>query len=180
MKKIEFYCGMNLDGAYKELQKNAPCYGEFNEKIIYSTDSIDDIYIKCIGKTKAEFDEDRRKEIEKYKQKEAEFKAKIPQLIKEYRKRARGVIPEEHLKFWDEIVPVRLNDLYKGLELDCWLELIEVLNDTSKEKSERFDICKRLFDKQGHSGMSAELVLKGLDIFHELGKELVLYINKEE
>lgn len=180
MKKIEFYCVINLDGAYKELQKNAPCYGEFNGKNIFSTDSIDDIYIKCTGKTKAEFDEDRRKKVEEYKKINSEFKVEIPQLIKKYRERARGVIPEEHLKFWDEIVPVRLNDIYKGFELDCLLVLIEVLNDTSKEKSERFEICKQLFDKQNHSGMSARLVFKGLDRFHELGNEFVSYIDKGE
>ena len=35
MKKIEFYPGINLDKAYQELQDNAPCYGEFNEKTLF-------------------------------------------------------------------------------------------------------------------------------------------------
>ena len=46
MKKIEFYPGINLDKAYQELQDNAPCYGEFNEKTLYSTDSLDEVFVK--------------------------------------------------------------------------------------------------------------------------------------
>lgn len=61
MKKIEFYPGINLDKAYQELQDNAPCYGEFNEKTLYSTDSLDDVYVKVTGKSKVEHDEYIRK-----------------------------------------------------------------------------------------------------------------------
>ena len=177
MKKIEFYPGINLDKAYQELQDNAPCYGEFNEKTLYSTDSLDDVYVKVTGKSKVEHDEYIRKIHEEYDRKEAEFKAKIPQLTEDYRKRARGIIPEEHLKYWDEIVPIRLNDLYHGMELDCWLAFIEILNDTSKKELERFEICRSLFTRQGHSGMSAGLVFYGLKCFHPLGEALVSYIK---
>ena len=61
MKKIEFYPGINLDKAYQELQDNAPCYGEFNEKTLYSTDSLDEVFVKVTGKSKAEHDEYIRK-----------------------------------------------------------------------------------------------------------------------
>lgn len=44
MKRIEFGAGQELDAAYQDLQKNAPCYGEFNGRTLYSTDSLDDIY----------------------------------------------------------------------------------------------------------------------------------------
>jgi len=177
MKKIEFYPGINLDKAYQELQDNAPCYGEFNEKTLYSTDSLDEVFVKVTGKSKAEHDEYIRKMHEEYERKEAEFKAKIPQLTEDYRKRAIGIIPEGYLELWNEIVPIRLNGLYHGMELDCWLELVAVLNDTSKKELERFEICRSLFSKQGHSGMSAWLVFNGLKCFHPLGEMLVLYIN---
>lgn len=177
MKKIEFYPGINLDKAYQELQDNAPSYGEFNEKTLYSTDSLDEVFVKVTGKSKVEHDEYIRKIREEYERKEAEFKAKIPKLTEDYRKRARGIIPEEHLKYWDEIVPIRLNDLYHGMELDCWLTFIEILNDTSKEELERFERCRSIFCKQGHSGMSAGLVFMGLTCLHPLGKALVSYIK---
>ena len=70
-----------------------------------------------------------------------------------------------------------MNDLYHGMELDCWLELVAVLNDTSKKQLERFEICRTLFFKQGHSGMSGGLVLTGLRRFHPLGEMLISYIN---
>ena len=95
----------------------------------------------------------------------------------DYRKRARGIIPEEHLKYWDKIVPIRLNDLYHGMELDCWLTFIEILNDTSKEVLERFERCRFIFCEQGHSGMSSGLVFMGLKRFHPLGEALVSYIK---
>ena len=177
MKKIEFYPGINLDKAYQELQDNAPCYGEFNEKTLHSTDSLDDVYVKVTGKSKVEHDEYIRKIREEYERKEAEFKAKIPKLTEDYNKRARGIIPEEYLELWNEIVPIRLNDLYHGMELDCWLELVAVLNDTSKKELERFEICRSLFTRQGHSGMSAGLVFNGLKCFHPLGEALVSYIK---
>jgi hypothetical protein len=85
MKKIEFYPGINLDKAYQELQDNAPCYGEFNEKTLYSTDSLDDVYVKVTGKSKVEHDEYIRKIREEYERKEAEFKAKIPKLTEDYK-----------------------------------------------------------------------------------------------
>lgn len=177
MNKIEFYAGQDLDKAYQDLQINAPCCGEFNGKVLYSTETIDEIYTKVLGVTKREYEERLRKEHEDYTIREFEFKTKIPQLIEDYRKRARSVIPEEYLEYWDEIVPIRLNDLYHGLELDCWLELIAVLNDSSKEELKRLDECRILFSKQGHSGMSAGLVFSGLNQFHPLGSRLVMYIK---
>lgn len=179
MKKIEFYGGQDLDSAYQDLQRNAPSYGEFNGKVLYSTDTIDEIYTKVLGMTMQENKEYWRKQDEEYERNEAEFKARIPQLIDEYQKRARDVIPEEHLEYWDKIVPIRLNDLYHGMELDCWLELITVLNDVSKEELDRFEICRNMFLKQGHSGMSAGLVFSGLQCFHPLGEKLVMYIRSE-
>lgn len=177
MKKIEFYAGQDLDNAYQDLQINAPCCGEFNGKVLYSTDTIDEIYAKVLGVSKLEHEEYLHKEHEEYERKEAEFKAKIPQLTDEYRKRARGIIPVEHLEYWDKIVPIRLNDLYHGMELDCLLGLIATLNDNTKEESEKLEFCRAMFSKQGHSGMSAGLVFSGLKYFHPLGEMLVTYIQ---
>lgn len=135
------------------------------------------MYLKVTRKTKAEFDKDLQDEHNEYLRREAEFKAKIPQLIKEYMAKARGIIPDKHLEYWDYIVPIRLNDLYKGFELDCWLKLIFELN-TDKPKEERFKNCLQMFIDQGHSGMSASLVFGGLCRFHDLGPQLVDYIKK--
>lgn len=57
MKKIEFYAGQDLDKAYQDLQINAPCCGEFNGKVLYSTDTIDEIYAKVLGTSKWEYED---------------------------------------------------------------------------------------------------------------------------
>ena len=64
------------------------------------------------------------------------------------------------------------------MELNCWLELIEVLNQNEKNKEYRLKRCLEMFNEQGHSGMSASLVFAGLKKFHPLGVELVEYIEQ--
>ncbi len=179
MKEIEFFAGQTIDRAYQMLQEQGePCFGMFNDKKICSTDTIDQAYVKVLGTSKYEFEERKRREQEAAEQNEAKFKAAIPYLTDKYRSRARGVIPEEHLEEWDRIVPIRLNDLYHGMELDCWLELVSELNHADCGEEGCFKACKDMFYKQGHSGMSAVLVFSGLKRFHPLGNELVEYINK--
>lgn len=182
MKEIEIYPGVNIDYAYEQLKKykqetGENCFCKFNDKELYSSETLDEMYLKVTRKTKTKFDKDLQDEHNEYLRREAEFKAKIPQLIKEYMAKARGIIPDKHLEYWDKIVPIRLNDLYKGLELDCWLKLISELN-TDKPKEERFKNCLQMFIDQGHSGMSASLVFSGLCRFHDLGPQLVDYIKK--
>lgn len=177
-KEIKLICGTTLEEAYKELLANAPAYCSFNGVKLYSSDSLDDMYKKATGHTKEEYEVLWQKKQEERKRKEKEFEEKKPELIKEYRKKARGIIPEDKLEFWDRIVPIRLNDLYHGMELDCWLELIEVLNDTNLSYDVKMVKGKDVFDKQRHSGMSANLVMSGLKQFHPLGKDLVEFIKK--
>lgn len=183
MREIDFYAGCNIDDAYKQMKRCAittgrDCFGVFNGKKLFSTYTLDECYKTLTGLTKSEFEEQRRKENEEYLKKEAEFKTSIPAKIEEYRKKAIGIIPDDKIEYWNNIVPVRLNDLYHGTELDCWLELVAELNkDIPKE--DKFQRCKGMFDKQGHSGMSASLLFSGLEEFHELGKELVEYIRKD-
>lgn len=178
MKEIELYPGCNIDTAHKrlvELSKrySEPCCGNFNGMMISSSDSIDEAYVKVLGITKQQYDEYQRKQRMEYEDREKSHKERIPQLTEEYRKKARGIIPEEYLELWDKIVPIRLGDLYHGMELDCWLDLISVLNDEKLKESSRLTKCEKIFDKQGHSGMSASLVMSGLIQLHPLGKKLV-------
>lgn len=151
-----------------------------NGKIIYSTDTEDEAFKKMCGLTREEYEQREQYWRKEYERKENEHKAKIPQLTKEYRDKARGVVGECYLDLWDKIVPIRLGDLYKGMELECWLELIEILNDSNKSKDERFDCCRKAFGNQGHSGMSAGLVLSGICDLHDLGKEFKDYMVEHE
>lgn len=181
MEEIEILPGTQIEGAYKlmkeyEMKSGKHCFCSFNGKKLLSIYTLDKCYRMVTGLGKEEFDEKVKAEYEENIRKENEFKASIPQKITEYIEKAKGIIPEEKLEKWNEIVPIRLNDLYHGFELDCWLDLISELNKTTT-KVERFINCKMIFEKQGHSGMSASLVLFGLIEFHPLGKELAEYID---
>lgn len=181
MIEVSYICtaGISIDNAWKKLQKikdNEPYKGEtlfvkFNDKEIYSTDTLDDAYLRIIGITKAEFDERRRKEYEEYLKEEAEHKAKIPQLTIEYINKAKGIIDDELMNTWAQIVPIRLGDLYHGMELDATLEIIKKLKETNDDFTEGMHII----NSQDHSGMSYSLVLNMVEAFYEKGSEFKEY-----
>ena len=177
--RIEFSAGQSIESAYRDLQEYAPSYGEFNGHTIYSFETLDEIFQKIVGMTKDEFYKYAKEEEEKRQQELKTYKERIPELTTYYREKARGIIPENKLKYWDRIVPIRLNDLYRGMELDCWLDIIKVLNNEDKSKDERLKECRDLFYKQGHSGTSGILVLSGLKQLHPLGYEFVDYFNSQ-
>ena len=177
--RIEFSAGQSLESAYRDLQEYAPSYGEFNGHTIYSYETLDEIFQKIVGMTKDEFYQYAKEEERKYQEQLKTHKEKIPELILYYKDKARGIIPEDKLEFWDNIVPIRLNDLYQGIELQCLLDIITILNDENKTKEDRFNNCYELFYKQGHSGTSGIIVLYGLKQLHPLGYEFVDYFNNE-
>lgn len=177
MNKIEFAAGQRLESAYKDLQVFAPSYGEFNGVMLYSYDTLDEVFKKVTGKTKKEYYEYVEEDERKYQEQLKTHKEKIPELILYYQNKARGIIPEDKLEFWDNIVPIRLNDLYQGIELQCLLDIITILNDENKTKEDRFNNCYELFYKQGHSGASGMIVLSGLKRLHPLGYEFVDYFQ---
>lgn len=177
MKEIEFLPGSNIDSAWKRLLMESAdcgdtCFGMFNDKEIRSTDTLDEAYVKVSGKTKAEFDDAVKKEREEYERKKKEHEDNIPNLVPEYCEKARGVILEDQYEFWDKIVPVRLGDLYRGMELDATLDLCKIMRDESVGYNERIRKAYDTFMGQGHSGMSASLVASMLKTFCPDGEDL--------
>lgn len=175
--RIEFSAGQSIESAYRDLQEYAPAYGDFNGHTIYSYETLDEIFQKIVGMTKDEFYKYAKEEERKYQEQLKTHKEKIPELILYYKDKARGIIPEDKLEFWDKIVPIRLSDVYQGIELQCLLDIITILNDDNKTKEDRFNNCYELFYKQGHSGASGMIVLSGLKRLHTLGYEFVDYFN---
>ena len=170
MKEIEFYPGDTIDQAWRELLRQSAdcgetCFGMFNDNQLLSTDTLDEAYKKVTGLTKSEFDDECKRKREEYERKEEEHIASIPEKAKEYCAAARGVIIEEQYDYWDKIVPIRLRDLYHGMELDATLEICKIMRDESISRCERLDAAKKAFDEQGHSGMSAGLVLSMIKAF---------------
>lgn len=183
MEEVRLYPGESIDDAYREMKKyrkqtGETCFVHFNSAILYSYDSRNTCYIKVTGKSKKEFDKYRKEELRRIKRKERLFKDRIPKLIKEYRKKARGIIAQEYLDVWDNAVPIRLNDLYHGWDLKCMLELVQVLNREDPEE-DRFKACKELLENQEHSGCSYNLVSKSLASIHKDGEKFIEYLKKE-
>ncbi len=152
-EKIEFNFG-NIESAIKQLKshKNLVC-GSFNGEMLYSDiDDLDSAYKKITGKTKAEFDEAERIRSEEYKEEERKHKEAIPELTKEWIEKGNTILDEKYHKKWAECVPIRLGDLYRGMELGNCLEIVDQLN-----KGYSLKTVKPLIEK-GHSGMSFGLV----------------------
>lgn len=54
-KEINLPLGIGIDNAYDIIQNNAPCKAEFNGEMMYSTDSLDSMYLKATGYSRDEF-----------------------------------------------------------------------------------------------------------------------------
>lgn len=178
MKKIELYAGQELSESLLTLKIEAKtsgedCFAEFNGKEIYSTDTIDEAYIRVLG---CSYDEhlmkikEWREQREKKKQ---DFKKKIPELTEKFCNEARGIIAEKDLNYWDSIVPIRLNDLYHGWELSCTLDIVKIMNNKEEPKENRINKAKKEFIKQDHSGMSACLMFSMLRAFAPDSDDLI-------
>lgn len=176
-KEIEFCCGNPIEDAVRELlnykNKGILACGSFNGTVLYSdTVTLDNAYQNIIGKTKAEFDKSQQEWRENYDKEQKEFKESIPSLSKEWMKKGREILTEDKWEYWDKIVPIRLGDLYHGMELGCCLDIVKILNDNGT-----FDEAKEKIESQGHSGMSFGLVCGMVREFCSKGNEFVEYIR---
>lgn len=171
-REIEGYAGLTIEKAVLKLQR----YHEIGEKVfmtfngteLYSdTVTVDSAYLQITGMTKAEYKRKEREALETYAQQEREYQAKIPELTKEWVEKGHAVLDEKYWEVWDEMVPIRLTDLYKGWELGMCLDIVRVLN-----KGPEFLIeAKNMFVDQGHSGMSYGLVRSMVRSLCDLGEE---------
>ncbi len=184
MKEVTLYGG-TIASCLKDLKEMAANdeSGEvlkavFNDKYLLSTDTDDDAYLRITGKTKAEFFEEVRKWQEDYETKKKAHEARIPELTEHYREVARGVIIESELEYWDKIVPIRLGDLYRGMELDQVLDCARVMRDETLSRIERLRKAYKIFNDAGHSGMSAGLTMAMLRRFCPDGNELADACNE--
>jgi hypothetical protein len=176
-QEIEFFGGDGIEECFRRLGEysrvmNCDTFGVFNGKRIFSTDTLDEVYFKLTGKNKEENEKADEKLREDYRRKKEEHKAKIPQLTAEYIEKANGIIREDKMDYWRKCVPVRLRDLYEGMELGATLELAPMLKTGDFEKAEG------VLRDQGHSGMSHSLVLSMLAEFVENGEEFARRLGR--
>lgn len=173
MKKIEIEAGASIEIALNRLKEHAKLKGEpyccdFNEHEITSKDTLDEAYLRIIGMTKTEYDAKLQADHDDFKRREEEHKANIPNLIKEWIEKGHAILAPEYRELWDKIVPIRLGDLYRGMELGCTLDIIEIL-DKSDNLEDVFKEAKEKMISQGHSGMSWGLMKSMLRVLHKHG-----------
>lgn len=176
-KKIEFGIGSSLESAFEHLsqyRRNGELvFGEFNGKRLFSdSDTLDSAYVKVIGKTKSEFDEIQRLNQEQYKAEEKKHEDSIPQLTTEWIEKGKSILDQKHHERWERVVPIRLSDLYRGMELGATLDIVKELNAGCD-----LSVAKAIIDGQDHSGMSYGLVCSMVKAFCDRGNEFFKYVN---
>lgn len=168
-KVIEFGAGCDITGAVVKLQReDVRTKGMFNGKWLYSDkDTVDSAFRKVTGKSYYEFKKTEKERQAAYKKEQKEHEEKIPSLINVWKSNARGVIRDDKLDYWDKIVPIRLGDLYHGMELDCTIRIADIINEGGS-----IDEVKEELNNQGHSGMSYGLVRGMIKEFCYNGEEI--------
>ena len=176
-KEIDFVIGSNIESAINKLElyksKGELVYGVFNGQNLYSdTDTLDSAYLKITGKTRKQNDEDDEKRNEEYEKSKQKHKDDIPELTKQWIENGNIILDENYRQKWAECVPIRLDDLYKGMELKACLDIIIELNNGCS-----LDEAKSIIEGQGHSGMSFGLVCSMVRSFCNRGEEFYNYVR---
>ena len=177
-RKIEFDCGCRICDAVEELlkyrNKGYLVFGEFNGVKLYSdTVTIDGAYKEITGRTKSEFDESIAKSRVEYEEQKRVFENQIPENTNYWSEKGKQILTPDKWDYWCEIVPIRLKDIYQGMELGCCLDIISILNNGGS-----FSKAKHEIEKQNHSGMSFGLVCSMIREFSEKGNDFVNYLNQ--
>lgn len=169
----------NLEGAVEKLlqwrdtYKNRKAKIEFNGHWLYSdTVSMDKAYLEVLGKSKSDFDKEQDEWRKNLKEREEEHKEKIPQLTKEWINKGHQILEQKFWDTWDKCVPIRLSDLYEGMELGMCLDIIKTINEKSLQEAVGVMIS------QGHSGMSWGLMKSMVRSFSDKGEEFIALLDE--
>ena len=136
---------------------------------------IEDVFEEITGRTKAEDDNYQKEEKDKREKQKKEPEEAMPELTKKWIDAGHKVLDKSVWEWWDRIVPIRLGDLYQGMELSCCLDIISALNSGVS-----FEVANEIFDKQGHSGMSYSLVKSMVYKCGDKGKKFVEWLVVKE
>lgn len=146
---------------------------KFNGVTLYSdTVTMDDAYKQVTGRTYAEFKADEKRWFDESERKEREWKEKLNKAAEFWKESGRNTLDKEYWDEWDKIVPIRLEDLYKGMELGSTLEIVDALNNGCDMEE-----AKKIIKNQGHSGLSYLLVCAMVKEFCKRGEEFANYVR---
>ena len=177
MKKyteIELLAGSSIESAIEELSKYEGAASiKFNAVMLYSdVDDIESAYKKITGLTKAEFDEKNRERQSEYEREELEHEQATPKLTAEWIEKGKAILDDKYHELWAKTVPVRLRDLYRGMELGCCLNIVKQLNSGCELAT-----AKTTIEEQNHSGMSFGLVCAMVQAFCDRGEDFSRYVQ---
>jgi len=109
---------------------------------------------------------------EEFEKQKKEHINNIPDLSKYWKARGREIIDKSKWESWDQIVDIRLDDIYQGAELKECLDIVELLDNGGT-----LDAAKELIFNQCHSGRSFNLVCSIVQKFSLRGQEFVSFIR---
>ena len=156
---------------HKDVGQKVFC--NFNGHILCSdTVTMDSAYLEITGMKKDEFDRKKQEMWEKHRREEEKYQKQIPNLTKKWIEEGHKVLDKQYWSKWEQCVPIRLNDLYKGKELGDCLEIIKVLNNGCS-----LSAAKEIIEGQNHSGASYALVKAMVREFCKRGEEFVKYVD---
>ena len=136
--------------------------------------SVDGAYKAVTGMTKEEFIKARQEWLENLKKERAEKKQQAHEKIPEWIKKGNQMIYPEKKEEWEKCVRTRADDLYFGEELDDALEIMWEIHCFADIKD-----IERVFAKQDHSGISANMVMSIVANFSRLGPQVVRSMAKD-
>jgi len=162
--EVEFHAGMDITRAFIELHKAAAkhvcdAYGKFNNHILTSNMTLDEMYIEITGKDYKTHEKEEKRELKRLEEEEKKAKAEAPKKAEDFTNKMieRGYIQEKDRDKFLKLANVRCADLYHGWELNAMLEIIDILVKNKDNKDKAIKLAEKKFYKQGHSGMSAGL-----------------------
>ena len=175
-QKIEFKLDTTLAECVLELVQYAVkgqfVCGEFNGHTFYSDTVSMDLAYRVMN-TESYYDvlENQKKWREDMKCRDEEHKKAIPTLTKEWIEKGHKVLAKDKWDMWDKCVPIRLSDLYEGMELGTCLDIITTINEKSLEEA------VIVMETQGHSGMSWALIKSMILEFSDKGEEFCKFLD---
>lgn len=139
LENNEIYWGNNIDDVYQALQeykKQGQKYQvHFNGKLLNCDMTLDECYMLVTGMNYKAFHDKLQEMFEESQRKLEEHKANIPELTKKWKKWGKENLSFFKRRKWNKCVPIRLNDLYQGWELDCFKEFLKNIKQANQRKN---------------------------------------------
>jgi len=149
-------------------------YTEFKGHILYSSNvTLDSAYLEVTGMTYREYMEKRRRMLEEWEKEEKQEKEKIKKNRIDWIYRGYKLIPEKLWDDWEHYIDARIEELYRGEEIEHALQIMEAhASGMSTEEIYEFIIS------QNYSGNVLITLKTIIAYFYPKGLELIEEISE--